>query len=136
MTPDRSEKTPAKPVVLFDGECPLCRKEIAHYRRLQGAESIEWVDITQHGELESTFGVAKADAMTRFHVKQPDGQWATGAYGFALVWSHLDGYRWLATLVRRLRLLPLLDWGYTRVTAWRLKRRCTDNSCSTAGSMR
>jgi len=34
------------PMIFFDGECPPCRREIAHYRRLQGAELIEWVDIT------------------------------------------------------------------------------------------
>ena len=123
----------AKPIVLFDGGCPLCRREIAHYRRLKGADDLEWVDIAPHDDVLGTFGIAKAEAMTRFHVKQANGRWATGAYGFAVVWSRLQGYRWLASLVRVFRLLPLLDWGYTRVTAWRLKRRCAGGSCDTRG---
>ena len=29
--------------VYFDGSCPLCRREMALYRRLPQAQSIEWV---------------------------------------------------------------------------------------------
>lgn len=28
--------------VFYDGSCPLCSREIAHYRRLRGAESLKW----------------------------------------------------------------------------------------------
>ena len=32
-------------VVLYDGACPVCSREIAHYRRRKGSERINWVDI-------------------------------------------------------------------------------------------
>lgn len=131
---DVDEKMPqsaAKPVVLFDGGCPLCRREIAHYRRVAGADRLEWVDIASHPALEQTYGVTPAAAMARFHVRRVDGSWATGAYGFAEVWGNLSGYRLLATIVCRLGLLPLLDWAYVRFAGWRLRRRCGDQGCTT-----
>lgn len=133
MQPDNNPHATPTAVVLYDGGCPLCLREITHYRRLKGADRLDWIDIAPRDDVMATFGVAKAEAMTRFHVKQADGQWATGAYGFAVVWAQLRGYRWLASFVRTFRLLPLLDWGYTRVTVWRLKRRCTSGSCETRG---
>jgi len=34
-----------KPVVFYDGGCPLCRREIAHYRRIDGDRQLCWIDI-------------------------------------------------------------------------------------------
>ena len=38
--------------VYFDGACPVCRGEIAHYRRQRGSESIAWVDASNCDEAE------------------------------------------------------------------------------------
>ena len=35
---------PVRPMVFYDGGCPLCRREIAHYRRIDSAERLRWVD--------------------------------------------------------------------------------------------
>jgi predicted DCC family thiol-disulfide oxidoreductase YuxK len=68
--------------------------------------------------------------MRRFHVRTANGAWLTGAYAFAELWSHLRGYRLLALVVRRLRMLPLLDWGYRRFADWRFdRRRCDGDRC-------
>jgi predicted DCC family thiol-disulfide oxidoreductase YuxK len=127
---------PAKPVVLFDGACPLCRREVAHYRRLRGAERLHWVDIVQTPDLEARFGVARDVAMARFHVRDGAGQWQTGAHGFVEVWRHLTGYRWLARAVRGLRLVRPLDRAYQRFADWRLARRCDTGSCRSLSSGR
>ena len=31
---------PFRPMVFYDGGCPLCRREIAHYRRIDSAERL------------------------------------------------------------------------------------------------
>jgi predicted DCC family thiol-disulfide oxidoreductase YuxK len=125
--------TSSKPIVFFDGDCPLCRREIAHYRRLRGADGLVWVDVaSEHAELER-FGLDHAAAMARFHVRDRDERWQTGAWGFVELWSHLPAYRWLARLVRSLRLERLLDAAYTRFAAWRLRRRCDQGSCRVGG---
>ena len=90
----------ARPVVLFDGACALCTREIAHYRRLPGAAGLTWIDISREPDLERRVGVRPATAMARFHVRGAQGHWLTGAAAFAELWSHLAGYRLLAAGVR------------------------------------
>lgn len=117
-------------LVLFDGDCPLCAREIAHYRGLRGAERLTWIDITRERDLEGRFGIGHHEAMARLHVRDTRGRWHTGAWAFAELWSHLPGYRQLARLVRRLRLVRLLDWGYGHFARWRLARRCPGGVCA------
>lgn len=120
----------AQPVVLYDGGCPLCRREIDHYRRVQGADQLKWVDISETNNLQWLYGIERDTAMRRFHVRTSDGRWQIGAYGFAEVWSHLRGYRLLAKLVQALRLLRPLDWVYRHFADWRFdRRRCTEGRC-------
>jgi predicted DCC family thiol-disulfide oxidoreductase YuxK len=135
-----AEGLPAKPVVLFDGACPMCRREIAHYRRIRGARRLLWVDIDRTPDLEQRFGVARDAALARFHVRDCRGHWQTGAHGFVEVWRHLAGYRWLGRVVSGLRLTGPLDRAYRLWAGWRLARRCDSGTCrglpsgSTAGS--
>lgn len=120
----------AQPVVLYDGGCPLCRREIDHYREVRGADQIKWVDINATTNLQWLYGVERDTAMRRFHVRTADGRWQVGAYGFVEVWSNLRGYRLLAKIVRGLRLLRPLDWAYRRFADWRFeRRRCTGDAC-------
>jgi predicted DCC family thiol-disulfide oxidoreductase YuxK len=123
--------TPQRPVVLFDGGCPMCSREIAHYRRRRGADRIDWIDIATADALQARYGVSPDDAMARFHVRDPRGCWQTGAWGFVELWSHLATYRWLAGAMRSLRLTGILDFAYTGFARWRLRRRCDETSCTT-----
>jgi predicted DCC family thiol-disulfide oxidoreductase YuxK len=126
-------ETALLPVVLFDGGCPLCRREIDHYRRLHGADQVNWVDVSTTPNLQWLYGIDTDSAMRRFHVRTSSGQWLTGAYAFAELWSHLRGYRIIGALVRQTRLLPLLDWGYRRFADWRFARRgCDSGGCAVA----
>ena len=115
--------------VFYDGACPLCRREIAHYRRLRGADRLAWIDIARANAPLATYGLSRERAMARFHVRDAAGRWQTGAYGFAELWSHLPAYRWLARTLRSLQLLPLLDRVYVRFARWRLRRACDDRTC-------
>ena len=40
---------PARLSVYFDGLCPLCSREIAHYRKRVTPEAVEFVDIAAPG---------------------------------------------------------------------------------------
>jgi len=118
--------------VFFDGACSLCRKEIAHYRRLTGADRLSWVDLSEARAVLEQYGLRRDAAMARFHVLDAAGNWQTGAWGFAELWSHLPAYRWLAATLRRSSALPLLDRAYAHFARWRLRRRCDDGFCAKA----
>jgi predicted DCC family thiol-disulfide oxidoreductase YuxK len=116
--------------MFYDGGCPLCRREVAHYRRLDREGRVDWLDIHAQPEVLAEIGVSPAQAMERLHARDPEGRVHVGAPAFAVVWDALPYYRWLARLVRGLRLLPLLDWAYTRFAAWRFRRRCAEGACT------
>jgi predicted DCC family thiol-disulfide oxidoreductase YuxK len=118
-----------KPVMFFDGACPLCRREVAHYRRLDRAGAVRWVDIAADPASLAPLGVLPAAAMRRLHALDSRGRLQTGAWAFAAIWEALPYYRWLARLVRLPGVLPLLDRAYLRFADWRFKRRCADGSC-------
>jgi predicted DCC family thiol-disulfide oxidoreductase YuxK len=119
--------------VFFDGACPLCRKEIAHYRRLPGADRLSWIDISEAEAALQPYGLSRDAAMARLHVLDAAGNWQTGAWGFAELWSHLPAYSWLAAILRRTRILPLLDRGYAYFARRRLLRRCENGFCAKPG---
>ena len=115
--------------VFYDGACPLCAKEIAHYRRLEARAPVRWVDISRDQAALDANGLTKDQAMQRLHLRDAAGAWHTGAWAFAALWSQLPGYRWLAALLRHSRTLPLVDRGYTRFARWRVRRRCDTGVC-------
>ena len=127
-------KSMPQATVFFDGGCPYCRREIEHYRRLHGADRLLWIDITQEEAMLEANGLRKEDAMARFHVRDASGIWHIGAWGFVELWSHLPAYRWLARLLRTLRLVPVMDRMYNRFARWRLKRRCDAEQCDFTGT--
>ena len=127
---DRSGIT-AVATVFYDGQCPLCSREIHHYQRLRGSDRVSWIDISSDQAALEAHQLQRETAMARLHVRDASGQWHTGAWGFAELWSHLPAYRWLAKTIRALRLLPALDRIYTRFARWRIRRRCDAGSCNT-----
>ena len=117
-------------IVFFDGGCPMCRREIAHYRRLKGAERVDWRDIHADPDTLATAGISWQQAMERLHVQDGTGVLRTGAHAFVALWRELPGYRWLARIVS---VFPGLVWMMDRVygafARWRWRRRCRDGVC-------
>ncbi len=116
--------------VYFDGLCPLCRREIAHYRRLDRAGALRLVDLHAAGPELQAVGVRPRDALQRLYILDRTARLHTGVAAFAAIWSELPGYRWLARVIRALRLGPVLELGYGAVTRWRLRGRCAGGTCS------
>ena len=91
-----------KPTVLYNGSCPVCRKEIEHYRRLDRSAdaALAWHDIAGPGAATAPLGMDAEGMRRRLHVVDADGRLLAGIPAFARVWEHLPRYRWLARLVR------------------------------------
>ena len=130
MTEKSGSKDDQNPVVVvFDGACPLCSREIAHYRRRIGAQDVCWVDAAHDLDALAELGLTQVQALARFHVRDTDGRWQTGAHGFVLLWSQLRPYHLLAGVIRGLRLSGLLEWAYKVFLRWRNRRQCDADSC-------
>lgn len=116
--------------MFYDGGCPRCSRGVRQYQRLDWARRIAWVDITQEPDVLEPYGIDFANAMEQLHVLDRDGQVRRGVYAFAAVWSDLPYYRFIAKCIRMVGALPLLDWGYRRLTRGRFERRCREGICS------
>ncbi len=99
--------------VLYDGDCPLCRREIAHVRGLaeRSADSaLCFVDISRTDN--HAFDAERARLLARFHVQRPDGSRLDGAAAFVAMWERLPGWRWLARAARVPGGLAALELAY------------------------
>lgn len=95
----------AELTVLYDGACPLCRREIDVYRALTPRQPLVFSDISQANALLPE-GLSREQLLARFHVRHPDGRLDSGASAFIALWSRLPGWRWLAMLGR----IPGMRW--------------------------
>lgn len=100
-----------KTTAYFDGTCPLCRAEIAYYRRQDKEGSVCFVDVAA-ADAATPEGVSQAQAMQRFHVLGPDGQVRSGAAAFVAIWAQLPGWRWAVRLAALPGVLSALELGY------------------------
>ncbi len=99
--------------VYFDGSCPLCRREIALYRRLRGAERLQWLDVSVGASLGP--GLSCETAMRRFHVRDAQGRLFRGGAAFARLWRALPAWRvpgWLFAWPPMSWLLELAYRGF------------------------
>ena len=120
-----------QPVVFFDGSCPLCCREIAHYRRIDKAQRLHWVDACSQPVALAGYGLDLQHAMAELHVLDGSGQWHRGVDAFLVIWERLPAYRWLARLVTTTGLHAPLGFAYRHFAAWRYRRRCGTGSCAT-----
>jgi predicted DCC family thiol-disulfide oxidoreductase YuxK len=125
-----------RPTVFFDGACPLCRREIAHYRRIDRAQRLRWVDAATEAETLAAHGLDLDRAMAELHVLDGNGGWHRGVDAFLVIWSRLPAYRWLARLVSSLGLRAPLGFVYRYFAAWRYRRRCGAGACTAATGTR
>lgn len=120
-----TQTPPARPRMFYDGGCPLCRREVGHYRKVDRNGDVEWLDIHADPSVLDAYGIDREAAMERLHVMDPQGRIHSGARAFVTVWQALPGYRWLAKFVLALRLVPLMEAAYRPFARWRYRRRCT-----------
>ncbi len=97
--------------VYYDGGCPLCRREIASYQSLRGAERLSWEDVAKADERVAP-DLNRSDALARMHVRTADGQLVQGAHAFALMWQAFPKTRWLGRLAATRPALWVLEPAY------------------------
>lgn len=144
MPPILSAMTTATPLasrptweirVLFDGECPLCRREVAMLRRLdRGRGRLQFEDISAEGFSASRYGLAPALLMARIHGVLPDGSLVEGVEVFRRAYAAV-GLGWLLAPTRWPGLRRLADAGYRLFARNRLRLTgragtCDDGRCA------
>jgi len=116
--------------VLYDGDCPLCTREIALLRRLdRGRGRIEFEDIARPEFDAARYGLDQDTAMARIHALLPDGRVVEGVEVFRRAYAAV-GLGWLVAPTRWPLLRPLADAAYRVFARNRLRWTGRDGECA------
>jgi predicted DCC family thiol-disulfide oxidoreductase YuxK len=80
--------------LFYDGDCPLCAREIALLRRLDRRGHLDLVDIAAPGFDGVPDGLDHGDLMARIHGQLPDGRVVEGMEVFRRAYGAV-GWGWL-----------------------------------------
>lgn len=90
--------------VFYDGDCPLCLREINMLRRKDKQDRIRFTDIAAAGFDPGQFGLDMPTMMAEIHGRLPDGRFITG----------VEVFRHLYTAVGFPRLVAMTRWPVVR----------------------
>ena len=124
----------AQLVVLFDGECPLCRRTVRRIRALDWRHRLRFVDAT-HAEARERIapGLTEAAVLVQMYVVDERGARYAG-FEAALQIARVVPLMWPLGIIGRLPGIRALGHlVYRTIAANRVRRgRCTDDLCEPA----
>lgn len=120
--------------IFFDGDCPLCKREIALLQRMDRAGKLSFTDIAEPGFDPSSLGRTHAELMARIHGRTSDGALVEGVEVFRQAYAAV-GLGPLVALTRVAPIAAVLDVSYR----WFAKNRlwitgrgetCANGACA------
>ena len=122
--------------MFFDGDCPLCTREITLLRRLDRRSRIRFTDITAASFDPSTTPWTAAELMASIRGRLADGTPIEGVEVFRRLYAAV-GLRSLAALSRLPGVKQGLDFAYERFAKNRLRLtgRCAKDGCAVPGAV-
>jgi predicted DCC family thiol-disulfide oxidoreductase YuxK len=99
--------------LLYDGECPLCLREVRFLQQKdKGRKIVVFVDIADvNYSPEDNGGIDYETAMGRIHALLPDGRVVTNVETFRLVYEVL-GMGWVYSPTKLPIIGAIADWVY------------------------
>jgi predicted DCC family thiol-disulfide oxidoreductase YuxK len=97
-----------KLVVWYDGDYPLCRREIHWLQKMDAAKKIEFTDL--HDILGCP--VEPEALPQRLHAQNPEGKVISGAEAFAAIWREIPLLRPIGLAASRAPILWLFESAY------------------------
>lgn len=98
-------------ILYYDGLCPLCSREIAHFKRRVLHGEVSFLDITDPSFDAASHGVDPRRIHKVMHARRGE-KVLTGLDAFIALWEIVPGYGWLARLARLPVLYGILTLGY------------------------
>ena len=122
--------------VFFDGDCPLCMREIRFLRGRDAHGRIRFTDIAANDFDATGVGRTRDELMARIHGRMPDGTWIEGVEVFRQLYARA-GLGGLAKLSRLPVVAQLADAAYAVFARNRLRLtgRCEGDLCTTPRSV-
>ena len=116
--------------VFFDGDCPLCAREVRLLKWLDRKKHILFTDIAGSSFHAADYGKSQDELMTEIHGRMPSGTWILGVEVFRQLYTAV-GFGILVWFTRLPGIAHLLDYCYRWFAKNRLALtgRCDDGSC-------
>ena len=108
-------------VVVYDGECPFCRRQIEKMRRRDEDQTFDYLPRQTEGLVERFPKLAEGDFATGMRLAHPDGSVTIGADAVYQIARRLKGWKRLAWMYRVPVLHTLAKWAYRWVVKNRMK---------------
>jgi predicted DCC family thiol-disulfide oxidoreductase YuxK len=121
--------------VFYDGECPLCSREIALTRALDTRERVRFTDISRPDFDAGALGLTQAELMGSIHGRTAAGAVVNGVEVFRLLYAAI-GWKRLVGLTRLPGVSSVLERAYGVFARNRLRwtGRCADGQCAVTPS--
>ncbi|MEN0111925.1 MAG: DUF393 domain-containing protein [Planctomycetota bacterium] len=122
---------PYRVEVFYDGDCPLCRREIDLLRRWDRHQRIRFTDIAAPSFDASDYGKSMDELMAEIHGRLSDGSWIIGVEVFRQLYGAV-GFDRVVPLSRLPGVRHALDLSYKFFAKQRLRLtgRCKDEGCA------
>ena len=119
-------------VVVYDGDCPFCQRQIARIRQQDSLGRFDYVPRQADGLPERFPALAEGDFDTGMRLIRPDGHIYVGADSVYHIARQLPVWRGLAWLYRVPGVHVAARSAYAWVAAHRqsLGRNCDDGNCT------
>lgn len=117
--------------VYYDGDCPLCMREINMLMRLDREKRIRFTNIADPGFDASAVGLSASTLMKKIHGRLPSGDLIEGVEVFRRLY-HAVGFKKLVRISRAPVISQILDVAYTLFAKNRLRLtgRCEAEVCA------
>lgn len=99
--------------VYYDGLCVICSAEINHYRKMQGSDKINFIDITRPDFDPVKEGLNPKLVHKELHAKDRNEVLHIGVDAFILIWSNLNKLNWLAKAAKSKIINSFLKANYS-----------------------
>lgn len=117
--------------VFYDGDCPLCMREIRMLMRKDRKGRIVFTNIAAPTFDADWYGTSYTELMQRIRGRLPDGTWIEGVEVFRRLYTAI-GWGWAVAITRVPGISHLMRLGYHVFARNRLRwtGRCADGSCA------
>ncbi len=94
------------PVLIYDGECPMCRSARAWLEARVPVGALEYLPCQDERRAEVAPGMAREECLQAMQLVRPDGHRLAGEKALPALLQMTPGWRWLGRLLE----LPGMGW--------------------------
>lgn len=105
-----------RPVVLYKGTCPFCRATARFLERLDSHERLGFLPFEDADAQRFLDPIPDDEREESWHMIKPGGMRLSGGDATVELMLHLDQFRWLGRVVKRLHLTFLVALAYRLVS--------------------